>query len=173
MNFWKPFLPYTGKISLLHWLVLYPFIVCSVRLALRKPWKKNTVLEAMVCVSVVCVCMNSSQNKGSRTYIPRWFIQTGAQNSIKKCTKEGISFNSWNPFATRWIRCKRKSLWFGVSAVAERPCPSSTCATISLTNLSHVHSPCNTGFGFFLTLTLETSTFLRILPCTFFCWAHM
>lgn len=129
---------------------LYPFIVCSVRLALRKPWKKNTVLEAMVCVSVVCVCMNSSQNKGSRTYIPRWFIQTGAQNSIKKCTKEGISFNSWDPFAIRWIRCKRKSLWFGVSAVAERPCPSSTCATISLTNLSHVHSPCNTGFSFFL-----------------------
>lgn len=128
----------------------------------EKTMEKNTVLEAMVCVSVVCVCMNSSQNKGSRTYIPRWFIQTGTQNSIKKCTKEGISFNSWNPFATRWIRCKRKSLWFGVSAVAERPCPSSTCATISLTNLSHVHSPCNTGFGFFLTLTLETSTFLRI-----------
>lgn len=56
MNFWKPFLPYTGKISLLHWLVLYPFIVCSVRLALRKPWEKTQFWRPW-CVCLSCVCV--------------------------------------------------------------------------------------------------------------------
>lgn len=148
MNFWKPFLPYTGKISLLHWLVLYPFIVCSVRLALRKPWEKTQFWRPW-CVCLSCVCVWTVL----RTRVAGLIFQGDSYKlgpELKKCTKEGISFNSWDTFATRWIRCKRKSLWFGVSAVAERPCPSSTCATISLTNLSHVHSPCNTGFSFFL-----------------------
>ena len=151
---------------------LYPFIVCSVRLALRKPWEKTQFWRPW-CVCLSCVCVGTVL----RTRVAGLIFQGDSY-------KLGPRTQSRNALRKGSVSIHGTLLQQDELGVRGSPCDLVfQQEQRGLAPPQHVRQSLLPLFPMFIhlaalalvffTLTLETSTFLRILPCTFFCWAHM